>query len=317
MYVGCGDPDNQIKVFGPSGQLVKTIGRAGGRALVGPWTADGVRFVDGLALDAAGKLWVMENDKLPKRVSVWNVETGGWCARCSARPAMARQAARFVPTIPWSSSDMGCEWRIDPKTGQAACTAVITRDGMENSRFATSPDGRTYLFVYSTAAASASPLRIFERLGDGQYKLRSMIYYADDEGHELPPSQRGKPAGAKQTVVWSDANDDGQRQPDELSGIDGEMRFNGWNLWVTPDMTLYSGTNEFRCQSYTHCGALRYNLAQPTEMPAAGLGSADGRLVLDLEQGRDRTSVDAGAGHRQRQAALAISRHLRRSSRLA
>ncbi len=111
-----------------------------------------------------------------------------------------------------------------------------------------------------------------------------MIYYADAEGHELPPSVRGKPAGAKRTMVWSDANDDGQRQPEELSGIDGEMRFNGWNLWVTPDLTLYSGTSEFRARSYTPCGAPCYDLAQPTEMPIAGLGSADGKLVLSANR---------------------------------
>ena len=138
MYVGCGDPDNQIKVFSPSGKLVKAIGRAGGRALVGPWTSDGVRFVDGLALDAAGKLWVMENDGLPKRVSVWNVETGAWCARCSAPTSYGAPGGAICPTDPLVVVGQGCEWRIDPKTGQAACTAVITRDGMENSRFATS-----------------------------------------------------------------------------------------------------------------------------------------------------------------------------------
>ena len=73
MYVGCGDPDNQIKVFAPSGQLVKTIGRAGGRALVGPWTSDGMRFVDGVALDAAGKLWVMENDCIAQARSAFGM----------------------------------------------------------------------------------------------------------------------------------------------------------------------------------------------------------------------------------------------------
>ncbi|HEX4142660.1 MAG TPA: hypothetical protein VHY91_03845 [Pirellulales bacterium] len=280
MYVGCGEPDNQIKVFDPKGKLVKTIGRPGGRALVGPWTPDGMRFVDGIALDAAGKLWVMENDKSPKRVSVWNVDTGALVREMFGATNYGANGGAICPTDPLVVIGHECEWRIDPKTGHAKCTAVILREGTENCRFATSADGRTYLFVYSTAAASASPLRVFERLGDARYKLRTVIYYADAEGHELPPSVRGKPAGAKRTMVWSDANDDGQRQPDELSGIDGEMRFNGWNLWVTPDLTLYSRTGEFRVRGYTPCGAPRYELAQPTEMPIAGLGSADGRLVL-------------------------------------
>ena len=52
-------------------------------------------------------------------------------------------------------------------------------------------------------------------------------------------------------------------------------------------------------------------------MPAAGLGSADGRLVLTWNrEGTERAWMRA-LRHRQRQAALAISRHLRRRSRLA
>jgi hypothetical protein len=160
MYVGCGNPDNQIKVFAPSGQLVKTIGRAGGRALVGPWTSDGVRFVDGLALDAAGKLWVMENDTTPKRVSVWNVETGALVREMFGATSYGASGGAICPDDPLVVVGQGCEWRIDPKTGHAVCTAVITRAGMESSRFATIPNAGTYLLVASTESGAVGPLHI-------------------------------------------------------------------------------------------------------------------------------------------------------------
>ena len=141
-----GDPDNQIKVFSPPGKLVKAIGRPGGRALVGPWTRDGVRFVDGMALDAAGKLWVMENDESPKRVSVWNVETGELVREMFGSTSYGAPRRRDLSRRSAGRRRQGCEWRIDPKTGHAACTAVITRGGMENSRFATLAR-RPHLFV--------------------------------------------------------------------------------------------------------------------------------------------------------------------------
>ncbi len=76
IYVGLGNPDNQIKVFSADGKAIQAIGRPGGRAIEGPWTPDGMRFVDGMTLDSAGKLWVMENDRSPKRVSVWDAQSG-------------------------------------------------------------------------------------------------------------------------------------------------------------------------------------------------------------------------------------------------
>jgi hypothetical protein len=290
IYVGCGDPDNQIKVFAADGKPVKTIGRAGGRPLLGPWSADGVRFVDCVALDAEGKLWVIENDAAPKRISVWNVESGKLVRELFGPTSYGAMGGAICPADPQVVVGQGCEWRIDPTTGRAACSGVILRDGMEISRFATSPAGRTYLFVSSNWAFNSGPLRIFERLSDGQYKLRSVVYYADEQGKELPTNAPGQPLGAKKTMVWADANDDGQRQSDELSGADGELHFTGWYLWATPDLTLYSDNKQFKCQGYTPCGAPRYNLAQPAVMPAVGLGSADGnRLLAWGEYAKDRS----------------------------
>ncbi|HTU26125.1 MAG TPA: hypothetical protein VMF30_12040, partial [Pirellulales bacterium] len=279
IYVGVGEPDNQVKVYAADGKIVRTIGRAGGRALLGPWTPEGMRFVDGIVLDAQGKVWVMENDAAPRRVSAWNAD-GTLAHEFFGGTSYGAPGGSICPSDPFVMAGQGCEWRIDPKTGLARCTAVVLREGMELSRFVSSPEGRVYLYVYSNAGASSAPTRIFERLGDGQYKLRSVLFYADEGGNELPPSPRGKMAGAKQTMLWADANDDGQRQKDEITGGEGEMRFSGWFMYVTPDGALYSGDKQFKLKGLTACGAPLYDLAHPTIMPAPGLGSTDGRLVF-------------------------------------
>lgn len=76
VYAGLGDPENQVQVFDKSGRPVRSIGKPGGRNLVGPWEANGVRFMTALKIDPQGKLWVMENDTTPRRISVWDAAHG-------------------------------------------------------------------------------------------------------------------------------------------------------------------------------------------------------------------------------------------------
>ena len=109
----------------------RTIGRAGGRALLGKWTPDGLRFINGLAVDAEGKLWVAEADGAPKRVSVWNASDGTLVQEFFGPSGYGALGGAINPHDPNVMVGQGCEWRLDPKTGQAACLGVITRDGME------------------------------------------------------------------------------------------------------------------------------------------------------------------------------------------
>jgi len=280
VYVGVRDPLNQVLVYSPQGRRLRAIGRRGGRALLGRWQPDGMRFIAGLTVDARGQLWVMEADDKPKRVSVWNTATGQLIREFFGPTAYGALGGAINPLDPHGMVGHGCEWRLAPKTGRATCLGVITRDGMSNARFAIGANKRLYLAVAANWAFNIGPLRIYERLGDADYRLRTLIYYADKDGNEIRPTGHGKRANAAKTMVWADENGDGQRQPGELSSGPGELRFSGWYMNVTPDLTLYSGDRQFKVAGFTACGAPRYDLAKPTKMPAPGLGSADGRLVL-------------------------------------
>ena len=269
--------NQQISVHS-GGKLLRTIGRPGGRALLGPWQPDGLRSLKSMAIDAAGKLWAAEADGFPKRISVWDTQTGKLVNEFFGPSSYGALGGAICPTDPNVMVGQGCEWRLDPQTGRARCTYVITRDGMENSRFAVGAHGRVYLAVAGHWTYNTGPLRIYER-AEG-YKLRTEIFYADKEGHELPMSGHGQTGKAARTMVWSDANGDGQRQPEEISGVDGELRFSSWYMFVTPDLTLYSGSNQFKVTGFTACGAPKYDLTKPVRMPISGLGSTDGRTVL-------------------------------------
>jgi hypothetical protein len=281
IYVGLRDPANQVLVFDADGKRVGSIGREGGRRLVGPWQADGMRFINSLAIDGQGKLWVMEADGAPKRVSVWDTKTNTLHNEFFGPSGYGALGGAIDPADPNIMVGQGCEWRIDPATGRATCLGTITRDGMEVSRFAIGPNGKTYLAVASTWAFNTAPLNIYERLGDAQYQLRTVIYYVDKDGKELPTGGHGQKLPVAKTVVWADENGDGERQENEIvSRGDGELRFSGWYMSLTPEMAIYAKDFQFKLAGFTGCGAPKYDLSKPTQMPAAGFGSADGRLVL-------------------------------------
>ena len=267
LYVAKGDPENQVLV--KKGEAtVLTIGRKGGRASLGPWQPDGMRALRGLAVDEAGKLWVVETDGAPKRVSVWDVKTGQLLHEYFGSTGYGALGGAISPADPNIMVGQGCEWRLDPQTGKARVTGIITRDGMENSRFATGSNGRLYLAVASKWAFENGLVKIFERLGDGDYKLRCTF------------QPEGKDKTAK-TILWTDANGDEKEQPEEVTTVDGAIRFSGWYMKLGPDLAFTADDHLYRPTGFTACGAPKYDLGTYTKTPATGTASADGTLVLE------------------------------------
>lgn len=168
------EPDNQV-IVSKDGKVVQTIGRKGGRALLGAWQPGGLRFVQSMAVDAAGKLWIAEADGVPKRMSAWDLASGKLVREFFGPTTYGALGGAICPTDANVMIGQGCEWRLDPQTGLARITAVITRDGMENSRFATGANGKTYLAVASGWIGDAKPVKIFERLAEADYKLRCVF----------------------------------------------------------------------------------------------------------------------------------------------
>jgi sugar lactone lactonase YvrE len=67
--------DNQIKVFDAEGKFLRAIGTPGGRK-PGPYDPQAMRCPVGISIDKYNRLWVAEWDMLPKRISVWNAQSG-------------------------------------------------------------------------------------------------------------------------------------------------------------------------------------------------------------------------------------------------
>ncbi len=293
IYVSTWEPNQQVLVFSPEGKELGRVGRAGGRAPLGPYQADGMLYPFGLAVDSHDKLWVMERDYHPKRVSVWNLKDGSLVKEFFGPCHYGGSGGEVDPRDPNLMVGEGCEWRIDPVTGRDTCLGTFDRRLHGFACFRPAANGRLYLFTITAEEHRPGSLRIFERLGDGRYVLQAEFR----PGLEL---DKGRP---KTTVLWTDANGDGRQDAGELQESEGWLNFTGSNHWsinVGLDLTLYgfnvqSGRLEqFRVADFSAARAPQYHLADRKVMPAEfsqgyqdgygfALPDADGaRLLVNL-----------------------------------
>jgi hypothetical protein len=284
LYVGVGDPDNQIKVFDAGGKWQRNIGRPGGRQVLGAWQGDGLRFIESISLASDGKLWVAEFDEFPRRVSTWNAQNGQLVKEFFGPASYGAPGGGISPADPNVMVGLGCEWKLDPATGQAACVAVITRDGMANSRFAIGSNGRLYLAVADKWINEPGPVTIFERTGPGEYKTRARFTYDN-----LP---KPKQQEIKATRYWADANGDEREQPDEITVVNENLRFSSWYMAMAPNLTFYTMKDgkQFKVTGFTPAGAPLYDLSNPVVLPKndavpdmggdSTFGSADDKIVV-------------------------------------
>jgi len=273
------NPDYFIQVFSPDAKLLRTIGRKEGRVNVGPWDPTGLTCIWGLCVDPKGQLWVAELSWTPKRFVVFNAKTGAFVRELIGGPHYGAGGGTVNPRDPNILVGEGCEFRIDPATGQSRMTGIISPYVYHGSvRFADGSNGRQYLGAFFSgrifAPGEPPQIRIWERVGEGDYAYRAVIRA---EG------------GGKGTIFWADENGDGVEQPNETQSIPQQLGLAGYlglSLTLNTDLTLYSSGQQFKVAGFTACGAPKYDLKNIKALPAlsAPLASPDNRLVASCEE---------------------------------
>jgi hypothetical protein len=292
IYVGLRDPDNQVRVFAPDGKPLRSIGKSGGRALLGLWNPDGLRFIAGLRVDPKGNLWVAEEDDTPRRFSLWNAQTGAFVKEFFGPTNYGAGGGAICPADPTIEVGHGCEWKIDAESGKAECLAVFHRGRMANARFGYGPEDRVYVAIGGGWAPNYQ-IFIYERLAPGKWKLRTRIMPLDKDGKPVAELENsGQRTGI---AVWADANDDQQEQAEETKSFKVDLGgwIDGWYMPMTQSLTFYGGAYRLAPVSWTACGAPGYDPTQSKKLPGppdamqrGGMGAQhdcgteDGKLVL-------------------------------------
>ncbi len=250
-YVTVAGDDQQVKIFDPDGKECGSIGRKGGRQLVGKWQEDGMRNPVSAAVEpGSGRLWIMEEDFFPKRISVWNLSDGKLVKELFGPTHYGASGGAINPLDPDMMVGVGCEWKLNPETGRSACVGVFDRNCHGFAAFCPGSNGKLYVSVITNFGVDHGPagLRVFERVGEGDYRLRSewKVSHFDQT-----------------TKIWSDANGDGKHDADETSILPFFLALSGANQWSmnmnTADFTIYGGVLSEGSAKFLAAGAQKVN----------------------------------------------------------
>ncbi|HEX5177127.1 MAG TPA: discoidin domain-containing protein, partial [Chthoniobacteraceae bacterium] len=251
IFVSDHGASQQVKVFTAEGKLARMIGKAG-PPKAGPYDPLHMNHPAGLAVDANGRLWVAENDYLPKRVSIWNSDGTLWKAFYG--PAKYGGGGTLDPQdktrFYYADEGRGAiEFKLDWEKGDSTLTRVYYRreiGSLPLPQRAAAPElalyrgGRRYFAnCYNSNPTGGSGLVLFL---DGNGVARPVaalgaakewpLLRAPAFASRVPAGAEGK--GKSPLFFWSDANDDGQVQPEEVTFAGGAIG----GVTVLPDLSI-------------------------------------------------------------------------------
>lgn len=165
IYISDRGSSHQVKIFSPEGKFLRAIGKSGAPK-AGKYDALHMNNPRGVTVDSNNRIWVAEEDFLPKRVSVWNSDGTLWKAFYG--PAHYGGGGKLDPrdkTRFYYADEHGgaMEFRLDWKTGTDQLTNVFLRpekrNPFEDSHFFAGPQDSIYINnrQYMTNAFNSSP----------------------------------------------------------------------------------------------------------------------------------------------------------------
>jgi len=245
IYVANQGKLQNISVFSPTGEYRTSIGKAGGRPSVGKFDPTGMLKPVGLAIDAKGRLWVMEHIDSPKRVSVWDVNTG----KLAKEFFGSAHYSSFIWMDPARPNEVYCDgaiWKIDWKKKTSEPLITISRPEVSDL---------PGVGLWSTHTGGC---RIFTSKNGHQYVwdfMHGIVYVRESDSFKLIIALgRG----------WIDANNDQHLQPSETNSVVTECSY-----WVGHDLSLWGTKGILRPVKFERDGRPIYDYAKVDPRPAA------------------------------------------------
>lgn len=280
IYVSNYGKLQNVSVFSPEGKYLRSIGREGGRPMVGTYDAKGMLFPRDIALDTKGRLWVAESIEAPKRVSVWNAETGALdreffgCAHYSADIWMD----------PEHPDEVYCDnvlWKVDLDKKTWSPKSTVWRPKGPNSpgyfgthgsdfQIFTAKNGRQY------ACGVDDHLGMVMSVREGDILKPFMMFFWTAQavkraGFPLTADPKKYPDFA--THIWVDQNDDQILQESEIttaanfSPEAAKLYFRGFST-IDKDLNLWHARGAInRPVRILPDGRPEYDFAKPEPIP--------------------------------------------------
>ena len=251
LFIADWGRSHQVKVFTPDGKLLRIIGKPNDGTQLGLYDELEMQAPLGLAIDDRNQLWVAEATHLPKRISLWNAQTGAFL-RAHYGPPRYGGGGTIDPsdkTRMFYSDYYGLmEFVLDWKTGTAKpfaiCvngfsggTSVVDKFGIEYGHdkdggpsrwgFANQRpvhiNGRTYLIGSWAPRLRGNDHDTIWMLGDDHVAVP--VGRVGGSGFSWPPqlnqnyhAARSKDGNYRQELIaWSDLNGNHKVDKDEYT----------------------------------------------------------------------------------------------------
>ncbi|MFW5857214.1 MAG: hypothetical protein ACOCX4_04985 [Planctomycetota bacterium] len=286
-----------VSVFAADGAFQRSIGKAGGRPAMGAYDPAGMYMPGGIAISASGELWVAETQDAPKRISVWDLETGR-NVREFFGAASYFAYGTVDPARPDEIYAHNVLWKIDWDKYTVRPLTTIWRQTEPNMAPHPNVDGHTGVFRMMTAkngrqfATAGTPhgrqVMIYLRDGD---LFRPMAGIINPWARKMPALDEMKATLEKQwddeglrshqrprNLFWQDGNGDGYVSADEVTVRDSV----GSPMHLDADLTLWlSCGRKVAPRTVTDKGRPLYDLADAEETPLMGKMGSYGWTSFD------------------------------------
>lgn len=241
LYLTDLSKDLQVKKFAPDGKRLGTFGKQGGRARQGAFEPEGMRDMAGLAVDAAGNVWVTEYAHRPRRVSVWQPD-GTLRRDFIGNTGYAGQGSFIHDTDPTKGVAEMNEIRIDPATGKWVVQSVMYNPDPAKGRFVlpgdtafgsgnvffSSASGEKHEYFVSLGEFRNTPVFVMIKAGRDWQPVAGIFTVArlqgligGQYGAQIVKNTSGEYAANDpcDMLIWNDLNNDGYIQKSECEII--------------------------------------------------------------------------------------------------
>ncbi len=253
IYVANQGQTQAVSVFNDQGQFLRMVGKLGGRPAKGAYDPQGMYMPGGIDIDNRGRLWVAETTDGPKRISVWETQTGENLKEFFGGSSYFGYGY-IDPKKPDEILAHHVLWDIDWDTYQVKPTTTVWRKTDTNMVEAISPSGyrgtpeiftadsgRQYMFGKTYQAK----MILAKREGD-LFKPFACLMNCNTQsprykGQDIPVIDGDPKTFSQGYYFWQDANDDQRVQAKEVTPVPDQ--FDRINIaWVNPDLSIMFNT---------------------------------------------------------------------------
>lgn len=123
-----------VKVFSKEGVFLREIGKKGGRPLIGSYDPRGMFLPFGICIDKENRLWVVEWDRSPRRISVW-ASNGDFLTEYCGSTYYAAMGCNINPSNPSEAIVMANKVDLDWQKGLWRVNSTLWRSTKTNALF--------------------------------------------------------------------------------------------------------------------------------------------------------------------------------------